>query len=487
MTSVRYVPYRAGFEALLDPIFDRRLTAGLVARKRAAGTIQVTGGAATVKSEGELVTPALANLAPADDYFTIEDLTPETWGFWFAGGRIQCIAKDSFVEDTDYILFDLGATTHAFWFDVSGTDDEPAGSVAADASTRVDISAATDEASVAALLVASINGALIGITGDDSPGSGLIAVAADTPGGGITLAETVTDAGFTVSFSDTIPAGAAALDNQVAVDISTGTTATHMGDAIETAINTAFVGVLAATNTAGTLAIVVDVPAGEDGDAFVLTETVTDAGFTVTTFAGGVGPDTFEPTVGGTAIVENPVQWVTSHDATAAAIAAAINSYTSVSGYYATVATDTVTVRPVAAGTATPTLATTVTETATTTDVDFTGATDWTHVASGGSLTAGHYEFAMDRAQLAAGTPPVNRLVDWRVRTDQDFEYLNGQTGSTGETFDARPKDENEHIIPCRDCFLVAGKPPAVDGGTRLIGTFVLGATTVFDYSFWVS
>lgn len=235
----------------------------------------------------------LSDITPADDYFAIETPAGATHGFWFAGGRIQCVALAS-MANSDYILFTLAdGSTVAFWFDVDGLGTEPAGSIAADFSYEVAIDAATDAASVAAILEPLMETNCAGLTFAVGA-AGLIAVVSDDPGSGAVVAEFVANAGFTVALSDTVPAGAAALDNQVAVDISTGTTATHMADAIEAAVDTAFTGLATSANVAADLTITITA-AGAGGNDYVLTENMTHAGFTVVDFAGGITDLTAPP------------------------------------------------------------------------------------------------------------------------------------------------------------------------------------------------
>ena len=107
---------------------------------------------------------------------------------------------------------------------------------------------------------------------------------------------TITDAGgivhafwFDTTGSDTIPAGAVAADFAYAMDINAATDAASVGVIIETAINTAAIGVTA-DDTAGAGRVDIDIDlAGDEGNTWVLAEVVADAGFTVTTFAGGTG------------------------------------------------------------------------------------------------------------------------------------------------------------------------------------------------------
>ncbi|MBK9976208.1 MAG: hypothetical protein IPP14_15690 [Planctomycetes bacterium] len=113
--------------------------------------------------------------------------------------NIVCVANSAFTASTEYITFTKpDSTTHAYWFDTTGSDTEPAGSQAATNSTEVTTTGMT-AAQVATALAAAINT-------DDI---GLVAIAASTAvrvfnkygllGTTWTLAETVTDAGFTVT------------------------------------------------------------------------------------------------------------------------------------------------------------------------------------------------------------------------------------------------------------------------------------------------
>lgn len=117
--------------------------------------------------------------------------------------NIVCIAKASFTASTDYITFTLpDSTTHAFWFDTTGSDSEPAGSSSATNSTQVDISGDTTAADVASTLASAINTAAIGLAAT-SESTACRAYPDDQINDVIsvnwTLAETVTDGGFTVT------------------------------------------------------------------------------------------------------------------------------------------------------------------------------------------------------------------------------------------------------------------------------------------------
>lgn len=117
---------------------------------------------------------------------------------------------------------------------------------------------------------------------------------------------------------------------------------------------------------------------------------------TIQVTGGAAGTDTFLPTIGGVAIVSAAVEWTTSHNATAAAIATAINANKAgnvSNGIYviATVSADTVTVMQYKSG-AIGTLATTVVNAATTSTTDFSGDTNtWTEHVSGASFDGDKY------------------------------------------------------------------------------------------------
>lgn len=72
--------------------------------------------------------------------------------------------------------------------------------------------------------------------------------------------------------------------------------------------------------------------------------------WTFQVIAGDDAADTFDLTAGGVSILAAPVAWTTNHNTTATAIATAVNANTATSGYYATVSTDTVTIRQRSAG-----------------------------------------------------------------------------------------------------------------------------------------
>lgn len=107
------------------------------------------------------------------------------------------VANSSLTASTDYIIFTLpNTTTHAFWFDTTGGDSEPAGSVAADNSTEV-VTTGLTAAQVATAIKNAINTADIGLVAN-ATGSGVWTFAV-VGGSSWTLAENVTSASFTVT------------------------------------------------------------------------------------------------------------------------------------------------------------------------------------------------------------------------------------------------------------------------------------------------
>lgn len=251
-------------------------------------------GSGQAQATATLNAVALASLDPARDYFTITEPDGTTHGFWFAGGRIQAVAKAN-LANQDYFAITLASgVVHSFWFQVGGADTENPASAAlvaagaeGSASHEVDVTAATDETSVGDILVTEIEAAISEISATNA--AGLVALALDTPGDlGATIEEAVADAGFTVALSDTVPAAVEALDNAVPVDISTGTTSTNMADAIEAAVDAEFTGLLTSANVAAALTITVTAK-GTAGNSYVLTENVGHADFTIVDFAGGGG------------------------------------------------------------------------------------------------------------------------------------------------------------------------------------------------------
>lgn len=123
-------------------------------------------------------------------------LSDDIYSVTYTLASMTVVANSSLTASTDYITFTLpDATTHAFWFDTTGGDSEPAGSSGATASTEVTTTGMT-ATQVATALAAAINTADIGLVAN-ATGSG-VWVFAVVGGSTWTLAETVTNAGFVI-------------------------------------------------------------------------------------------------------------------------------------------------------------------------------------------------------------------------------------------------------------------------------------------------
>jgi hypothetical protein len=181
---------------------------------------------------------------------------------------------------------------------------------------------------------------------------------------------------------------------------------------------------------------------------------------------GAGGGDTFDPKLNGVSLVASPVAWATSHSATAAAIAAAINANVvnhPQMGVFATVATDTVTLKQLRSGAITGVLTCTLTGAATVTIANggnFTGDTDtWTVIecgAANGLPDTGLYELGWcpddalgvetpeSEAAAANGTAQTllskqshfagAQLVNINLSLDQNLTYWRGKLAATGRT-----------------------------------------------------
>lgn len=129
-------------------------------------------------------------------------LSDDIYTVTYTLASMTCVANSDLTASTDYIIFTLpDTTTHAFWFDTTGADSEPAGSVAATASTQVTTTALT-AAQVATAIASAINTAAIGLVAN-ATGTGVWCFAV-VGGATWTLTENVTNAGFTVvAFANT--------------------------------------------------------------------------------------------------------------------------------------------------------------------------------------------------------------------------------------------------------------------------------------------
>lgn len=123
-----------------------------------------------------------------------------------ASMTLTVVAKAN-ITNADYFYFtDPAGVITGIWFDVSGSDSEPAalttivaGGESGSAALEVDISGDTTAAQVMASIETVLNGASVGITSDDSAADGTSAIAVDAEGhaaNGWTVTEVVADAGF---------------------------------------------------------------------------------------------------------------------------------------------------------------------------------------------------------------------------------------------------------------------------------------------------
>lgn len=119
---------------------------------------------------------------------------------------------------------------------------------------------------------------------------------------------------------------------------------------------------------------------------------------------GNDGADTFDFTVGGTSILLAPVAWTTSHNTTATAIATAINANSAASGFYATVSTDTVTIRQRRSGAKTI-VKVVVGDAAGTLTAAFASSDTWTEVQCGAAFDGDEYYELSWSGALVVDTP----------------------------------------------------------------------------------
>lgn len=124
--------------------------------------------------------------------------------------------------------------------------------------------------------------------------------------------------------------------------------------------------------------------------------------------------DTFDFTVGGTSILSAPVAWTTNHNTTATAIATAINANSSASGYYATVSTDTVTIRQRRSGAVTITKVV-VGDAAGTLTAAFASSDTWTEIVSGTAMDGDEYYELGWSGALVIDTPGSVDLTNARL------------------------------------------------------------------------
>ena len=229
----------------------------------------------------------------------------------YATGSITAVAKASLLDNQTFTINDGVNTAVVFEFKVTG------GYVRTGTDTTVDVSGATDAASVAAIIRTAINGVTtaLAVTAGTVVGA-VVPLTNDAYGAYNTaITETVVNAGF-VCTGMTGGVSFVATGADVTVDVSTATDAASVAAIIRTAIN----GVTTALAvTAGTVVGAV-VPLTNDAyGAYntAITDTVVNAGFVCTGMSGGA---IFTPTSTYTAI---PLYSLTDTTATGVAVATA--------------------------------------------------------------------------------------------------------------------------------------------------------------------
>lgn len=194
-----------------------------------------------------------------------------------ATATITCVA---FAELTtgDYILItEPDGTTHAFWFDLTGSDVIPGGAAAADNEYVVDVSGDTTDAQVATTLAGVIDTAAIGLGAASADEVVTLTVdEAGDAGNDWQLAEFVDAAGFEVT------AFTGGDDNEASagnVTVRIGSAVADTRDNLIAAINDSALRVTAEDGTGGGDAAVdltADIP-GEIGNTFTLASDGPDA------------------------------------------------------------------------------------------------------------------------------------------------------------------------------------------------------------------
>jgi Ca2+-binding RTX toxin-like protein len=164
--------------------------------------LRVTVGAVTpaAQATGSITTPAESSLAD-NDYFVLSDGV-KTVRFAYqktanvkATGSITAVAKANLVDGETFTINDGTNTATVFEFDVTG-NGVGAGN------TLVNVSAATDDASVAVIIRTAINTVAAGLTVTAlAPVGALVGLEADTADAthNVTITDTVVDGGFLVS------------------------------------------------------------------------------------------------------------------------------------------------------------------------------------------------------------------------------------------------------------------------------------------------
>jgi hypothetical protein len=226
-----------------------------------------------------------------------------------ATGSITAVAKASLNDNETFTVGD-GTNTVTFEFDVTGTNTPQPGNV------EIDISAATDADSVAALIETAINNVGAGLTITANATAAVVALRNDAVGsaGNVAQSETVDDAGFVVT---SMTLGGDGVDNNETftvndgtnpatvfefkvdssfvatgggvevVDVSADTTADQVAARARTAINSVVAGLtVTALAPSGAVMVLRNDAIGTAGNASNA-ETVANAGFSLTNMTGG--------------------------------------------------------------------------------------------------------------------------------------------------------------------------------------------------------
>jgi hypothetical protein len=251
-------------------------------------TWDVNAPASKTFPPGTLEVQTLTFPAPASaangDYVVVEDISATTWAVALTKGEyavqeLTFLAKASCVSRDFVVLYDASGNAWAAAVDLTGSDADPSAQkwsdVASARKVKVNISAATTAASVAAAFETALN-ALTGFTAafttDDTAADGTMLVTCDAVGavtaaeywkstagsslGSSPLATSIVVAEDTAGYSPTEPTGAiwtaVAAANKDSVDVTGLADAAAVAAAVELALNalTGFTDVITTDDTA---------------------------------------------------------------------------------------------------------------------------------------------------------------------------------------------------------------------------------------------
>lgn len=193
-------------------------------------------------------------------------------------------------------------------------------------------------------------------------------------------------------------------------------------------------------------------------------------------------PNTHNLTVGGTSILGGAVQQGASNDATATAIATAVNAQTATTGFYATVSSATVTIRQRASGAKTIVKVVAGDATGTLTAA-FASSDTWTEIHSGATLDGDEYYQLSWSGALVIDTPTSvdltnARITHWRLNTvtvtAQLWSGKGVQTAANailaGNIYAA---DQWTHLLPWLDASLPVTIKLSADGVIKLEAYYI--------------